>query len=91
MSDTTDSTQPMKAQKKPRKKRFWITLLGFIIIIAFGVYGGYNSGIGIRKSAEATQISQQLGEQFQLGAIALADGRYDHALQHFQYIVQLFH
>jgi len=88
MSDTTDTTQPMKAQKKPRKKRFWITLLGFIIIIAFGIYGGYNSGIGIRTSAEATLVSKQLGEQFQLGAVALAEGRYDHARQHFEYIVQ---
>lgn len=63
-------------------------MLGFIIIVALGTFGGYNSGIGIRKSAEATQISQALDEQFQLGAIALAEGRYDHARQHFEYIVQ---
>ena len=30
----------------------------------------------------------QLDEQFQLGAVALAEGRYDHARQHFEYIVQ---
>ncbi|MCP4141068.1 MAG: hypothetical protein GY755_12425 [Chloroflexi bacterium] len=88
MSDTTDTTQPMKAQKKTRRKRFWITLLGFLIIIALGVFGGYNSGIKIRTDAEATQISGSLGVEFERGAIALAEGRYDHARQHFEYIVQ---
>ena len=88
MSETTESTQPMKAQKNPRRKRFWITLLGFFIIIALGVFGGYNSGIKIRTDAETTMVSGKLDEQFQLGAVALAEGRYDHARQHFEYIVQ---
>ena len=88
MSDTTEETQPMKAQKKTRRRRFWITLLGFLIIIALGVFGGYNSGIKIRTDAEATQISGSLGVEFERGAIALAEGRYDHARQHFEYIVQ---
>ena len=88
MSENLDSTQPMKAKKKPRWKRFLITLLGFIIIVGLGLYGGYNSGIGVRKAAEATQIGQALNEQFQLGAVALAEGRYDHARQHFEYIIQ---
>ncbi|MBT3314658.1 MAG: hypothetical protein HN390_08585 [Anaerolineae bacterium] len=88
MSETTESTQPMKAQKNPRRKRFWITLLGFFIIIALGVFGGYNSGITVRTDAEATQISASLGVEFERGAIALAEGRYDHARQHFEYIVQ---
>lgn len=84
MSELNDETQPIKIKKKSRSRRFWITVLGFIIIVALGTFGGYNSGIGIRKSAEATQISQALDEQFQLGAIALAEGRYDHARQHFE-------
>jgi len=88
MSEINDVTQPIKIKKKTRAKRFWITVLGFIVIVSLGIYSGYNSGIGIRTSAEATQISQKLGEQFQLGSIALAEGRYDHARQHFEYIVQ---
>ncbi len=88
MSENLGSTQPVKIKKKPRMKRFLITLLGFIVIVGLGIFGGYNSGIGIRKSAESTQIGQALDEQFQLGAIALAEGRYDHARQHFEYIVQ---
>jgi tetratricopeptide (TPR) repeat protein len=62
--------------------------LGFIVIVGLGLWGGYNSGIGIRKSAQATQISSTLIRQFELGAIALAEGRYDHARQHFEYIIQ---
>lgn len=88
MSETNEETQPIKIKKKSRAKRFWITALGFIIIIALGVFGGYNSGIKIRTNAESTMVSGKLGEQFQLGAVALAEGRYDHALQHFEYIVQ---
>ena len=88
MSEIIEETQPIKKQKKSGKKRFWITLLGFIVIVSLGVFGGYNSGIDIRTSAEATLVSGKLDEQFQLGAIALAEGRYDHARQHFEYIVQ---
>lgn len=87
MSETTESTQPIKI-KKSRGKRIWITILGFLVIVALGVLGGYNSGLNIRKSAEATQVTKQLDEQFQLGAIALAEGRYDHARQHFEYILK---
>ena len=88
MSELIEETQPINIKKKSRKKRFWITLLGFVIIVALGVYGGAQRGLNDRKNAESTQISQQLDEQFQLGAIALAEGRYDHARQHFEYIVQ---
>ena len=88
MSETIEETQPIKTNKNSSRKKILITILGFIIIIALGSFGGFNSGIGIRKNAEATQISQALGEQFQLGAVALAEGRYDHARQHFEYIVQ---
>lgn len=88
MSESIKDTQPVKANKKTSRKRLIITILGFILILALGAVGGYNSGIGIRKSAEATQIGQALGEQFELGAIALAEGRYDHARQHFEFIVQ---
>jgi len=87
MSEINEETQPIK-MKKTNKKSFWLTLLGVIVIIAIGGLGGYKTGIADRKNAEATQISQALGEQFQLGAVALAEGRYDHARQHFEYIIQ---
>ena len=87
MSEKIDDTQPIKAQKKTRLKRFLITLLGFIVIVGLGAFSGYNSGIGVRENAEATKIAKQLGEQFQLGAVALAESRYDHARQHFEYII----
>ncbi len=88
MSEQIEETQPIKIKKKSGKKRFWITFLGVIAIIALGIFGGYNSGIKMRSDAEATMVSGKLEEQFQLGAIALAEGRYDHARQHFEYIVQ---
>jgi len=62
--------------------------LGFLLIIAFGILGGYQSGIKIRTEAESTMIASKMDEQFQLGAVALAEGRYDHAKQHFDYIVE---
>ena len=88
MSEIIEETQPINIKKKSSKKRFWITLLGFLIIVALGVFGGYNSGIKVRTDAEGTMVSGKLEEQFQLGAVALAEGRYDHARQHFEYIVQ---
>ncbi len=88
MSEKIEETQPIKIKKKSGKKRFWITLLGVIVIIALGIFGGYNSGIKIRTDTEATMVSGKLEEQFQLGAIALAESRYDHAHQHFEYIVK---
>ncbi|MBT3321113.1 MAG: hypothetical protein HN392_02395 [Anaerolineae bacterium] len=88
MSEYIEETQPIKIKKNTGKKRFWITLLGVIVIIALGIFGGYNSGIKIRTDAETTMVSGKLDEQFQLGAVALAEGRYDHARQHFEYIVQ---
>lgn len=88
MSENLGSTQPVKTQKKSPKKGFLITTFGVIIIIGLGLLGGYNSGIGIRTSAEATITSQQLNEQFQLGAIDLAEGRYEVARQRFEYIIQ---
>lgn len=88
MSENLESTQPTKIKKKSRWGRFLISLVGFLVIVGLGLYGGYNSGIIARKSAEATQISSALTKQFELGAIALAEGRYDHARQHFEYIVQ---
>lgn len=88
MSENLGSTQPTQTKKKPRWKRFLIAFLGFVIIVGLGLFGGYNSGISARRAAEATQISGTLNEQFTLGAVALAQGRYDHARQHFEYIVQ---
>ncbi len=88
MSESTASTQPMKVKKKSRWKSFLISFLGFVIIVVLGIYGGYDKGITIRKNAEATMIAGKLDEQFQLGAVALAEGRYNHAHQHFEYIVQ---
>ncbi len=88
MSKTIEETQPNKPKKKSRKKIFLLTLLGIILIIALGIWGGYNSGIKTRTDAEATMVSGKMDEQFQLGAIALAEERYDHARQHFEYIVQ---
>ena len=87
MSEKIEETQPTKIKNKSRKKYFWITLLGVIVIIALGVLGGYNSGIKIRTNAEGTMVAGKMDEQFQLGAIALAEGRYNHARQHFEYIV----
>ncbi len=50
-----DDTQPIKPIKKaPRWRSILISILGFILLIALGGFGGYSSGIGIRQNEEET-------------------------------------
>ncbi len=79
--------EPIPAPK-PRRRFPWISILGFIVLIALGLLGGYQSGMGVRKAAQATLVAQQLSEQFQLGVQDLEAGRYEAARQRFEYIIQ---
>ena len=79
--------EPIPAPK-PRRRFPWISILGFIVLIALGLLGGYQSGMGVRKAAQATLVAQQLSEQFQLGEQDLEAGRYEAARQRFEYIIQ---
>ncbi len=70
----------------------WLILLGFLALLAIAgasAFGGYRSGISQRTSLEATQVAQQVDEQFQLGVQDLAAQHYEVARQRFEYVIQL--
>jgi tetratricopeptide (TPR) repeat protein len=88
-----DETQPEKVQeKKPgnRRKKFpgWLAAIIVVLLIAIGALGGYESGMGKRYSAQDTQVTGQLEQQFQLGQEAVQAKQYQVAMQHFDYIIQ---
>lgn len=87
----SEGSAPEKAsppKKMPRGLIFGIGLLVLLLVAGFSGYGGYQSGIQQRLVAQATQISTQLDDQYQLGLQDLTAGRYDIARQRFEFILQ---
>jgi len=77
--------------KRPFPLR-WIALLGVLVLLAIGAasaYGGYQSGIGQRTAAGATQAAAQVQEQFELGIQDIEARRFDLARQRFEYVIQI--
>jgi len=79
---------------KKGKRSTWpiIVLLGMLILLfiaATSAFGGYASGIAMRKDAEATQVVARVKEQFDLGLQELEQGNYNRARQRFEYVIQL--
>jgi tetratricopeptide (TPR) repeat protein len=87
MSQLPD-TNPNLAFKQQGKMPRWIPILGFVVLIALGVFAGFQSGLSQRKAAQATVVAQQVEEQYQLGLDAMNNGQYEVALQHFQFVIQ---
>jgi tetratricopeptide (TPR) repeat protein len=87
MSDMTDTT-PTPAVQSPKPLSRWIPILGFVVLVALGIFAGVGSGVVQRKHAEATVVTRQLDEQFQLGVEAMNNGQYEVAFQHFQFVAQ---
>jgi len=87
-----DDTQPIRPIKK--KSRRWLSILigilGFILLIGAGGYGGYNAGIDERKAAQSSIVEQQVGEQFQFALVDIEFKRYDAAAQRLQYIISKY-
>jgi tetratricopeptide (TPR) repeat protein len=93
VSTEAEETQPNTFKGSPSpvaRKKFpaWLAVLAFIVLLAVGILGGYGSGMGRRYSAQNTQVTGQLQEQYQLGMDALDAGKYEVARQHFEYIIQ---
>lgn len=99
MSETTETTQetpvkqgdtqPIKPAKKPsRWKSILIGILGFILLIGLGGYGGYNSGIGDRQAAEDSVINAQLTEQYTFALRDIELGNFETAAQRLKYVIQ---
>ncbi len=76
---------------KPEKKRRrfpWLNILLFIVLISLAGFASYRAAIGDRQSAQATQVSQQLQEQYDLALQDMDAGLYESAIQRFEFILQ---
>ncbi len=90
-------TAPIKIQtsgseKKSKPRRWpWVLLGLFLLIVGAvaGAYFGYQDGIRIRLSRQASQIAIAAKTQFDLGNKDLADGNYESARKRFEYVAQI--
>lgn len=89
--DSAESTQEIKSKrKKPRRiGRLLLNALIFLIIIGFGIAGGYFSGIGIRQKAQDALVSQQLSDQFSRALVDIQFGNYNAAKTRLEYIISI--
>jgi tetratricopeptide (TPR) repeat protein len=87
-SGSTQPNKPITLSKPKRGRTFLFFALGLIIILVIAIFGGYQSGISIRKETKSSAVLQQLGEQYQLALVDIQFGRYDNAKQRLEYIIQ---
>jgi hypothetical protein len=83
----TDDTQPLKPIKPSRWRSILIGIVGFLLLVGLGGFGGYSSGIGVRTSAEDSILSQQLSEQYTLAIVDIESGRFEVAKQRLEFII----
>ena len=83
--------QPETPPKKRSRWPVWVVvgLFGLLVIGLISAGTGYRSGIGVRTSAEATQVAVLIQTQFDLGLKEMSDGQYFRARQRFEYVAQL--
>jgi tetratricopeptide (TPR) repeat protein len=86
----TETTQPHKPEggKASRRRGLWVGLLALIVLVIIGALCGGGTAIMTRQSAQATQISKSLDEQFALSRQDTDAGRYDIARQRLEYILK---
>jgi len=82
-----DDTQPLKPVKPSRWRSTLIGVLGFLLLVGLGAFGGYSSGVGTRVQAENAILSQQLSEQYTLAIVDIESGRYEVARQRLEFII----
>jgi tetratricopeptide (TPR) repeat protein len=91
VQEPEETTQEVKA--KPQKKLagriggFFLNILIFLVIIGLGVFGGYQSGIGIRQRAQKELVGQQLSDQFSRALVDIQFGNYNAAETRLEYIL----
>jgi tetratricopeptide (TPR) repeat protein len=84
-----DDTQPVKAVKKaPRWRSILTGILGFLLLLGLGGFGGYSSAIAARRSAEKAILSQQLAEQYSYALVDIEFGHYENARQRLEFIIK---
>jgi hypothetical protein len=78
---------------KPRKPLRWSIVIAGILLIgllgAAGGYLGYRSAQAVKELAYAESVTQLATEQFMLGLKAQSEGRYELAIRHIEYVIQL--
>ena len=83
-----DDTQPIKPiKKKSRWISILIGILGFLLLVGLGGFGGYQSGIKDRTEYQKSLLSKQLSEQFSYALVDLQFKRYDAAKQRLEFII----
>lgn len=84
-----DDTQPIKPiNKKTSRWRSILTgVLGLLLLVGLGGFGGYARGIGDRTEAETSITSKQLNEQFALAVVDMESGRFETAKERLEYII----
>lgn len=86
--ETTQEIKPRPKRKFAwRIGRFFLNVLIFLVIIALGIFGGYQSGIGIRQRAQKELVGQQLSDQFSRALVDMQFGNYDAAETRLEYIL----
>jgi len=81
-----------KSTRSKRWARVLVPILGLLallLIAAASAFGGYLSGINLRKDAEKTQVAQIAQEQYELGVQDMKTGDFARARQRFEYVIQL--
>ncbi|MBL8091076.1 MAG: hypothetical protein KF758_09960 [Anaerolineales bacterium] len=83
-----DDTQPIgKVKKKSNWKSILISIVGFLLVIGLGAFGGYSSGVSARRAAESAILDQQLSEQFSFALVDIQFGRYENARERLEFII----
>lgn len=87
-----DETQPSSAAGRPQKVP-WVRLLivGWLVLIAvalLGGYTGYQNGLNARLATQASETSSEIEHQIQLGLEELGSGECDRARQRFEWALE---
>jgi len=94
-SKPSDQDSPPKSpveikSPKPKKQKLWLWALIFFALISIsiiiGALAGYRSALTAQKNRAIIQAGSSLEEQFELGIQDLEAGRYEVALQRFEFI-----
>ncbi|MBN1267670.1 MAG: hypothetical protein JXA25_19415 [Anaerolineales bacterium] len=88
-----DTTQPLPVKKPANKNRvlLWILLIFLIslTLITLAAFLGAKQGEDLRYTLATAQVGEVALEQFTLGMKDYEEGRYEMAVQRFEYVLEL--
>ena len=87
--DQEPGTVALGGRSLPIRWLLILSLVSLLAIAAASAFGGYMSGINLRTGLEATQVAQEVAQQFSLGVQDLEARRYEVARQRFEYVIRL--